>query len=79
MVARISPASTDVVVEGQEREGQRVFVLRTSHAPDQVLLYSREEAIAEALRFATRQGVRVWFAEPGGSFQLVRDHRRVSR
>jgi hypothetical protein len=60
MPVRSSPENGDVVVRQETREGTAVYVLRTAPGSDQYLLRTRDEAIAQAVTFAKRHGVRAW-------------------
>jgi hypothetical protein len=62
MLARSAPANGDIVVRQETREGTLVYVLHTAPGPDQYLLRTREEAVAQALRFAKGARVRAWLA-----------------
>lgn len=63
-----SPNDGDVVVRQETRDGTVVFVLRTAHGTDQFLLRTREEAVAQAVTFANRQGVRAWLSGHSGDW-----------
>jgi hypothetical protein len=63
-----SPSGGDVVVRQETRDGTVVFVLRTAHGTDQFLLRTREEAVAQAVTFANRQGVRAWLSGRSGDW-----------
>ena len=45
--------------------GQPVYILHRALGPDQYLLRSRDEAVAQAGRFARRLQVRVWLNDEG--------------
>jgi len=62
MLARSAPANGDIVVRQETREGTLVYVLHTAPGPDQYLLRTREEAVAQALTFAKGARVRAWLA-----------------
>ena len=66
-----------MVVREEQREGRRVYVLHTAPGPDQYVLRSREEAVAQALTFAKREQVRAWLTDEGYDFVLLEDFRVV--
>lgn len=58
----------------QERQnGVAVFILQTAPGPDQILLRSRREALAQAIALAKREQVRVWLTDNGHEFTLLHD------
>jgi hypothetical protein len=61
-----NPKDGDVVVHQENREGTLVYLLRTVPGTDQFLLSTREEAVAQAVTFAKRQGVRAWLSGHNG-------------
>jgi hypothetical protein len=77
MAARSVPEDGDMVVREEQREGRRVYVLHTAPGPDQYVLRSREEAVAQALTFAKREQVRAWLTDEGYDFVLLEDFRVV--
>jgi hypothetical protein len=72
---RTSPEDGDVVVRQETREGTVVYVLRTAPGSDQYLLPTREEAIAQAVMFAKRHGVRAWVNGERDDCVLLNDFR----
>ena len=62
MLAHSAPENGDIVVRQEKREGTLVYVLHTVPGPDQYLLRTREEAVAQALTFAKGARVRAWLA-----------------
>jgi hypothetical protein len=77
MAARSSPDDGDIVIRAEERDRRVVYVLHTAPGPDQMLLRSREEAMAKALIFAERERVRAWLTDEGDDFVLLEDFRIV--
>jgi hypothetical protein len=75
MIARTTPEDGDVVLREEERKGEPVYVLHTAPGPDQYVLRSREAAVAQALTFAKREGVRAWLTDEGYDFVLLEDFR----
>ena len=67
MLARPAPANGDIVVREETREGTLVYVLHTVPGPDQDVLRTREEAVAQALTFAKGARVRAWLASSAES------------
>jgi hypothetical protein len=45
------------------RDGMVVYILRTAPGADQYLLRTREEAVAQAVTFAERDGVQAWLVD----------------
>jgi len=66
MAARLIPADGDVIVRRERRDGRFVYVLQAAPGPDQYVLPTRKEGVAQALTFAKRQGVRAWLTDGGG-------------
>lgn len=77
MLANTTPEDGDIVVRQETREGMDVYVLHTARGPDQYLLRAREEAVAQAVTFAKRQGVRAWLYGESYGFVLLNDSRVV--
>ena len=77
MPARTTPEDGDIVVREEKREGTLVYALHTAPGADQYLLRMREAAIAQALAFAKREGVRVWLTDEGYDYVLLEDFRVV--
>ena len=57
---RFTPEDGDVVIREARGSERRVYTLRTCPGPDQLLVRSRDEALAKAVDFARRACVRVW-------------------
>jgi hypothetical protein len=70
-------APQDIVIRQENRAGSVVYVLHTAPGPDQYVLRTREEAIAQAATVAKRQGVRTWLTDEGYDFVLLEDFRAV--
>ena len=77
MPTRTTPENGDVVLREEEREGKPAYVLHTAPGPDQYVLHAREAAVAHALTFAKREGVRAWLTDEGYDFVLLEDFRVV--
>jgi hypothetical protein len=77
MLTRTTPQDGDIVVRQEKREGAVVYVLHAAPGPDQYVLRSRDEAVAQAVTFAKRQGVRAWFGDEGDDCVLLDDFRVV--
>jgi len=75
MAVRNTPQDGDIVIRQESKQGTVVYVLHTAPGPDQYLVRSREEAVAQAVRVAKRQCVRVWLTDEGYAFRLVEDFR----
>lgn len=71
----MTPENGDVVIRKEKREGRFVYFLRTAPGTDQYLLPTREAAIAQAMAFAKRHGVRAWLIDGTGDFVLLGDVR----
>lgn len=77
-MARSIPEDGDLVIRQDVRDDEAVYVLHAAPGADQCLLRSRGEAIAEALRFAKRHRVRVWWTNGDSDFALIENFRIVS-
>ena len=77
MSARTAPQNGDIVIREENRAGSVVYVLHTAPGPDQYVLSTRQEAIAQAATVAKRQGVRTWLTDEGYDFMLLEDFRAV--
>jgi hypothetical protein len=75
MVARSVPEDGDILVYDEKREEKRVYVLHAP-GPDQLLLRTPEEAVAQALAFAKRQHVRAWFGNGDEDFVALGTFRK---
>jgi hypothetical protein len=73
-----TPEDGDIVVQLERREGNRVYVLQTVPGPFQYVLHTRQEAVAQATRFAKRQRVRAWLVGEGCEFVLIDDFRLLN-
>ncbi len=77
MSARTAPQNGDIVIRQENRAGSVVDVLHTAPGPDQYVLSTRKEAIAQAATVAKRQGARTWLTDEGYDFMLLEDFRAV--
>ena len=77
MCAHAAPDDGDIVIRQETREGREVYVLHNAAGVGQYLLRTREEAVRQAVTFATRQGVRAWLARATHDFVLLNDVRVV--
>ena len=77
MSGRTTPQDGDIVIRQENREGAVVYVLHTAPGPDQYVLRTREEAVAQAAKVAKQQGVRTWLTDEGYDFLLLEDFRAV--
>ena len=59
MAAHLASEDGDVIVRQQRLEDALVYVLHTAAGVDQYVLRRREEAVAQAVRFAKRESARV--------------------
>jgi hypothetical protein len=75
VMERSTPEDGDVVVQQDTRDGRCIFVLHIAPGPDQLLLHSRDTALAAARGFATRQQVRVWLTKGDFEFTVADDFR----
>jgi hypothetical protein len=67
-----TPEDGDIVVRQETRGGTVVYVLHTAPGPDQYLLRTREEAVAQAVKRAKRRHVRAWLTtDEGYDFVLL--------
>ena len=65
------------MIRQENRAGSVVYVLHTAPGPDQYVLRTREEAVAQAAKVAERQGVRAWLTDEGYDFVLLEDFRAM--
>lgn len=79
MSAHTRPLAGDGVVREDQSEGATLYVLRTVPSPGQLLLRTREEAVAQAIRFAANQVVCAWFAGENGDSLMLNDVRMARR
>ncbi len=70
------PEDGDLVLEETRREGQPVYLLRTVPGLAQILIRSREDAVARAVTVGRRRRVRVWVYSDD-QFALVDDFRFI--
>lgn len=61
----------------RRREKEGTSTLHTAPGADQYLLRRRDEAVAQAVTFAKRQGVRAWLCGETSDFVLLNDSRVV--
>ena len=72
----LTPEGDDVVIREKHGNPSTVYLLGTSATPDQFIVRTRDEAVSQALAFATRQGVRAWFADGEDEFRLLGTFRK---
>ena len=72
---RRTPENRDVVVREELRDKTLVYVLHIAPGADQYQLRTREEALAQAVSLAKREGVRAWLTDEGYDFVLLEDFR----
>ena len=77
MSTRTAPQDKDIVIRQEQREGTIMYVLHTAPGPDQYVLRSRDEAVAQAVTVAKREHVRAWLTDEGYDFVLLEDFRVV--
>jgi hypothetical protein len=77
MSTRTTPQDKDIVIRQEQREGTMMYVLRTAPGPDQYILRSRDEAVAQAVTVAKREHVRAWVTDECYDFVLLEDFRVV--
>lgn len=71
---RSIPQHGDLVVRQDRRDGLPVYLLCAMPGPNQYSTPSRDDAIAHAVSFARRLGVRAWL-EDGNGFTAIDHHR----
>jgi hypothetical protein len=71
MLPALGPVNGDFVVRQKTRDRTLVYTLYTAPGPDQYLLHTREETVAQALTAAKRARVRAWFAQGEADFVLL--------
>jgi hypothetical protein len=74
-MARLAPQDGDAVARLERREGTPIYFLCTSPGPDQYLLHSRDEAVAQVLMFAKRAKLRAWLTDEAEDSVLLEDFR----
>ena len=74
-MVRLAPEDGDAVARLEQREGTPVYCLRTAPGPDQCVLHSRDEAVAQVLAFAKRAKLRAWLMNEGDDSVLLEDFR----
>jgi hypothetical protein len=80
MPTRTTPEDGDIVVRQETRDGTVVYVLHTAPGPDQYLLRTRDEAVAQAVTRAKRHHVRAWLTtDEGYDFVLLEDSQAWNR
>ena len=67
------PSDGDIVVREQRRGQMLVYLLRSQPGPDQIIVLSRDTALAQARSIATRVHVRAWLTIDGHA-HLPLDH-----
>lgn len=77
MLVRTTPQNGDIVIRQENRERAVVYVLHTAPGPDQYVVRSRDEAVAQAVTVAKRERVRAWLTDEGYDFLLLDDFRVV--
>ena len=65
------PDSDDVIIRQRHGNPSTVYLLGTSFTPDQFMLRTRDDAVSQALAYASRQHVRAWFAKGDEDFVLL--------
>ena len=73
MTAPRGPQSGDIIVRQEHRDDGVVYVLHTASRPDQMVVRSRDEAVAQALAIAARQRRRAWFTNDAREFTPLDD------
>ena len=68
--------SDDVVVRPERGNTSTVYLLGTPSAPDQFVVRTHDEAVAQALRFAEHQHVAAWFVESDVDVVLLGTFRK---
>lgn len=74
-MVRLAPEDGDAVARLERREGTPIYFLLTSPGPDQYVLHSRVEAVAQVLMFAKRAKLRAWLMNEGDDSVLLEDFR----
>jgi len=59
------PDNDDVVVRQERGSPSTVYLLGTPSAPDHFVVRTRDDAVAQTLRFAKHRHVAAWFVENG--------------
>jgi hypothetical protein len=77
MAVRDVPATGDIVVREDRREGAIVYVLSTAHGADQLTTPLYERCVEHALAFASRARVRAWL-QTETTIELLHDFGSVA-
>ena len=72
----VYPDANDVVVRQKVGEPTTAYLLGTFSGPDQFILRTREEAVSQAVAYASHQHVRAWFAKGDDDFVLLGTFRQ---
>jgi hypothetical protein len=67
----IHPDPYDVIVRPRRDNPLAVYLVGTPTAPDQYLVKTRDEAVAQAVAFAEQHQVRAWLDEGDGATILL--------
>ena len=59
------PTDGDIVVREQRRGQSLAYLLRAQPGPDQIIVWSRDTALAQAQSIANRRRVRAWLTVDG--------------
>jgi hypothetical protein len=70
------PHNDDVVVRQEHGNPSTVYLLGTPSAPDHFVVRTRDDAVAQALRFAKYQHMAAWFVEDGTDAILLGTFRK---
>jgi hypothetical protein len=66
-----TPKNGDVIVRQAELEGTSIYILSVVPGPGQYFLRTREQAVAQALAFATLTSARAWVVEGDAGLALL--------
>ncbi len=72
----VHPSKDDVVVLRKACDVGAIFMLGTPPVPEQFTVPNREDAVAQALAYAERQGVGAWLGNGGDELVLLGTFRK---
>lgn len=73
MRPQTAPAESDIVVRPKKVSAAVAYFVGMIATPDQFQVPTREEAVSQALEFAKRQKLRVWFMSDKADYELLGD------
>jgi hypothetical protein len=75
MTDRCLPQDGDLVIREDRSDGAVAYILHTAPGADQIVIRTRDGALARARIFAQQHGVRVWLTDGDDQLTLIEDFR----